>query len=304
MENIITHSYEKIVTVNGPIQLNYDTFGKPEDPAILLIMGLAVQMILWKEDLCQALASKGYYVIRFDNRDVGLSTKLDSLKIPNVMGLIAEIQQGKRVSVPYKLIDMAKDTIGLLDALHIESAHIVGASMGGMIAQTIAINFPNRVKTLTSLFSSTGNPNLPPATPEAMAVLLTPTPTERERYIERSVKDWAILQGPKYPLDVNYIKERSAREFERGFYPAGSARQYVAILASGSRKEALKNINIPTLVIHGDADPLIPVEAGRDTAEAISGAELLIIEGMGHSIPDEVSPQIINAIVKHTKKNL
>lgn len=299
----VAHSEEKKVNVSG-IEINYDTFGDPSNPAILLIMGLSVQMILWDPKFCQALASQGYYVIRFDNRDVGLSSKLDDQPVPNIMQITADIQQRKPVSVPYKLSDMANDAVGLLDALHIQSAHMVGISMGGMIAQTMAIEHPERVKTLTSMSSTTGNPTLPQAKPEAMAVLITPPPVEREKYIEQEVKGWRILHGPKYNYNEQAIRERSARVYDRNFYPQGTARQFAAILASGSRNSKLKDVTIPTLVIHGDADPLIPVEAGKDTAQAIPGAELLLIEGMGHSIPDEVAPQIIQAIITNTKKNL
>ena len=214
----VKHSEEKKVAVNN-IQINYDTFGNESDPAILLIMGLSSQMILWDEKFCEVLASKGYFVIRFDNRDVGLSSKLDSEPVPNIMQLTADIQQRKPVSVPYKLSDMANDAVGLLDALHIQSAHVVGISMGGMIAQTIAIEHPTRVKTLISMSSTTGNPALPQAKPEAMAVLLTPPPTEREQYIDHSINDWKVLHGTKYPLDINFIKERSGKVFDRNFYP-------------------------------------------------------------------------------------
>ncbi len=298
----VAHSEEKTVKANN-INITYDTFGDPGSQALLLIMGLGSQMIFWDEIFCKELASKGYWVIRFDNRDVGLSTKFEDAEVPNPMDLFQKVMQGgEQPEVPYTLLDMAKDAIGLLDALDIDSAHIVGASMGGMIAQTIAINFPQRVQTLTSIMSSTGNPELPQPEQEALAILVTPPPTSREENIEDSLRTWQFLNGSVYPLDEELIRIRSAKAFDRSFYPQGTARQLAAIVTSGSRVEALKSLKIPTLVIHGDIDPLVSVEGGRDTAVSIPGAELLIIEGMGHNIPPQVAPKVIDAIVQHTSK--
>ncbi|MFX0045032.1 MAG: alpha/beta fold hydrolase [Candidatus Hermodarchaeota archaeon] len=290
----IPYSEEATVKV-GDIEIVYDTFGDPSAPPLLLIMGLGSQMILWDDAFCKALAAQGFWVIRFDNRDVGLSSKLDDAGTPDAFALM----QGKAVEVPYKLSDMAADAVGLLDALKIDSAHVAGASMGGMIAQTMAINYPERVRTLTSIMSSTGDPNLPQPKPEAVSILVATPPSDRDENIDYSLQVWRTLHGPKFPLDEEYVRERSARAYDRSYYPEGTGRQLAAILASGSRKEALKKLKTPTLVIHGDADPLMPVEGGRDTAEAIPGAELLIIEGMGHSIPVEEAPRIIEAIVRH-----
>lgn len=288
--------YSKEATVKvGDIEIVYDTFGDPSAPPLLLIMGLGSQMILWENAFCKAIASQGYWVIRFDNRDVGLSTKLDDAGIPNLFALL----QGETVEVPYKLSDMASDAVGLLDALNVDSAHVVGASMGGMIAQTMAINYPDRIRTLTSIMSSTGNSDLPQPKPEVASILITTPPSDRDEYIEYELKLWRMLNGPKFPPDENYVRERSAIAYDRSYYPQGTGRQFAAILASGSRKEALKKLKTPTLVIHGDADPLVPIEGGRDTAEAIPGADLLIIEGMGHGIPVQVAPRIIEAIVRH-----
>ncbi|MHA2601058.1 MAG: alpha/beta fold hydrolase [Candidatus Thorarchaeota archaeon SMTZ1-83] len=290
----IPYSEEAKVKV-GDIEIVYDTFGDPSSPPLLLIMGLGSQMILWDDAFCKALASQGFWVIRFDNRDVGLSTKLDDAGTPDAFSLM----QGKTVEVPYKLLDMAADALGLLDALKIDSTHVVGASMGGMIAQTMAINYPERVRTLTSIMSSTGNPDLPQPKPEAVSILVTTPPSDRDEYIDYQLQVWRTLHGPKFPPDEEYVRERSARAYDRSYYPHGTGRQFAAILASGSRRDALKKLKTPTLVIHGDADPLVPVEGGRDTAEAISGSELLIIEGMGHGIPVQVAPRIIEAIVRH-----
>ncbi len=293
----IVKSEETTVKINS-IEITYDTFGDPQAPSMLLIMGLSAQMTMWDEAFCRAIASNGYWVIRFDNRDVGLSTKFDEVGIPDLMELIMRVQQGESVEAPYTLLDMANDAIGLLEALKIETTHIVGASMGGMIAQTIAIHHPERVRTLTSIMSTTSNPELPQPGPEAISILITPPPSDRAEYIEHSVNTWRFLNG-ELPFDEDFVRKRSAQDFDRSYYPTGSARQLAAILASGSRKDELKNVKVPTLVIHGNADPLVPVEGGKETAEVIPGAKLLILEGMGHSIPAEVAPKIIEAIIKH-----
>jgi pimeloyl-ACP methyl ester carboxylesterase len=268
---------------------------------MLLIMGLGAQMIAWDEDFCAALAAQGYWVIRFDNRDIGLSTKLDEAGTPNALALLQAQVQGEPIQAPYTLRDMAEDSAGLLKALEIESAHVVGVSMGGMIAQEMAIHHPNRVRTLTSIMSSTGDPELPPPKPEALSILVKKAPTDRKGYIKYSIKTWRTLSGPGFGVDEDRIVERADRFFDRGLSIAGTARQLAAILASGSRKEALKSLSVPTLVIHGDADPLVPVEGGIDTANSIPGAELLIIEGMGHDLPPALAPRVIEAIAGHTR---
>jgi pimeloyl-ACP methyl ester carboxylesterase len=291
----IPYSEEKIAKV-GPVEITYDAFGDPKSPPMLLIMGLGAQMIRWDEAFCKALAAQGHWVIRFDNRDVGLSTKFDKAGVPDVMSLI----QGKKVDVPYKLKDMAADAVGLLDTLGVKKADVVGVSMGGMIAQSIAIHYPERVRTLTSIMSSTGNPKLPQAKPEAMTVLLAPAATNRKDYITNELKAAKVLHGPKFPLNEEYVRNYAERSYDRCYDPQGLPRQLGAILASGSRNEALGKLKIPTLVIHGSADPLVPVEGGKDTANSIPGAKLLVIDGMGHSFPIEAVPQILQAILQHT----
>ena len=291
----IPYSGEKTAKV-GTVEIAYDTFGNPSSRPMLLIMGLGAQMIRWDEAFCKALAAQGHWVIRFDNRDVGLSTKFDQAGIPDIMSLI----MGKKADVPYKLKDMAADAVGLLDVLGIKSADVVGVSLGGMIAQTMAIHYPKRVRTLTSIMSSTGNPSLPQTRPEAAEVLLAPAASNRNDYLANELKAAKVLHGPKYPLNEDYVRKYSERSYDRCYHPQGFPRQLGAILASGSRNEALAKVKTPTLVIHGTADPLIPVEGGKDTAKSIPGAKLLIIEGMGHSIPVEVAPQIIRAILEHT----
>jgi pimeloyl-ACP methyl ester carboxylesterase len=240
--------------------------------------------------------------VRYDNRDVGLSTKFDSAGIPNVMELMQQSAAGAPLDVPYTLDDMADDAAGLLDALGLESAHVCGASMGGMIAQTLAIRHGKRLRSLVSIMSSTGNPSLPPAKPEAMAVLMTPPPIDRAGSLDAAVRTWRTIGSPGFPFDEARIRERAGRFYDRSFYPQGIARQLAAILAHGSRVEKLSKVSAPTLVIHGAADPLVPIEGGRDTARAIPGAELLVIEGMGHDLPEGAWPQLVGAISEHTAK--
>ena len=218
-----------------------------------------------------------------------------------MLALLHEQMQGKPVSAPYTLSDMAADVIGLLDALDIEAAHVVGASMGGAIAQTLAIEHPQRLRTMTTIMSTSGAPGLPPPKPEALQLLLTPTPTEQAAYYQRYLQTWKVLRGPGFPLDEARDLERAAQTFVRGLNPAGVARQLAAILASGSRGEALRAVRVPTLVIHGDADPLVPVECGIDVAQRVPGAKRLIVEGMGHALPIPKWPQIIDAIAAHAR---
>ncbi|MFQ5981312.1 MAG: alpha/beta fold hydrolase [Candidatus Heimdallarchaeota archaeon] len=283
------------------IELAYETFGDPSAPPILLIAGIGEQMISWDEEFCQQLVAEGFSVIRFDNRDAGLSTKLDDEAIPNLSEVMQARSQRKAIHVPYTLEDMAADTVGLLDALEMEVTHVVGLSMGGMIGQSVAIHYPERVSTLTSIMSSMTP--VPPPNPETVSFLVTPPPAEREDNIKYWLKWCRLVHGSASPLDEKYHQERIERAFDRSYYPQGAGRQFAAILASGSRREALKEANIPTLVIHGDADPLFPVSAGIDTAETIPGADLLIIEGMGHSIPLEFAQKVIVAIAHHAKES-
>lgn len=284
------------VATNG-IEIAYEEFGDPRATPLLLIMGLGAQMILWHEDFCGALAGRGYRVIRFDNRDVGESTWLDQLGVPDVMRIMGAVAMRQPIDdAPYLLRDMAADAAGLLDALDIRRAHVVGASMGGMIAQSLAIAHPERVRSLTSIMSSTGNPELPPPRPEAMGVLLTPPPTDREGAIERGVTVFRTIGSPGFPFEEDEVRRLAARAYDRGINPAGVARQLVAILASGSRVAALGGLRLPALVIHGVDDPLVPFPAGEDTARAIPGATLLAIDGMGHDMPRPVWPRMIDAI--------
>jgi pimeloyl-ACP methyl ester carboxylesterase len=283
---------------NG-IEIEYEVAGSPADPPVLLIMGLGGQLIAWDDEFVAGLVRRGHYVIRFDNRDVGLSTHLDGAAVPPVAELVAKRAAGEALDVPYRLADMAGDAAALLQHLEIESAHVVGASLGGMIAQTLALEHPSRVRTLTSIMSSTGNPELPPAKPAAMARLALPVPSERAAYIEHTLATQAVMSGSAFPNEPERVRAFAGRAFDRAFYPQGTARQLAAVFASGSRKDALAALRVPALVIHGLEDPLVPVEAGLDTHDAIPGSELLLIDGLGHNLPRGVWPTLWDAIQKH-----
>ena len=288
------------VRANG-ITIEYEEFGGQDSTPLLLIMGLGAQLVMWEEGYCRQLADRGFRVIRFDNRDVGLSTKFHD-KCPNPAQLLNDALQGKSITSPYTLDDMAHDAAGLLAALGIPSAHVVGASMGGMIAQLLAIHHPDRVLTLTSIMSTTGNPNLPQAEPDVLALLIGPVPTEREARIQSSVEVWRVIAGSGFEFDEARIRDLVELSYNRDPDPTGMARQLLAIVTGGSRKEALGSVKTPTLVIHGDADPLVLIAGGFDTAEAIPGAEMLVIEGMGHSLPEEAWPRLMDAIVELTQR--
>jgi pimeloyl-ACP methyl ester carboxylesterase len=296
--NPVPHQPPQIARANG-IELCYEIFGKDDGEPMLLIMGLGAQMILWDDEFCQQLASRGFRVIRFDNRDIGKSSKLTGGKPLRPLELLKLRFLKIPVEAPYRLRDMAADTTGLMDALGIKSAHLVGASMGGMIAQEIAILFPQRVRSLTSIMSTTGNPKVPPPTREAGAMLMAPPPKTKEEFLIRFAQTWKVLRVGHFPLDEAKDRERAMRVFERGLNPAGVGRQLRAILASGSRKERLHSVKAPTLVIHGTVDPLVRPEGGKDTAASIPGAKLMMVDGMGHAIPIPMWPQIIDAIDKH-----
>ncbi len=287
---------------NG-IQLEYETFGDPSSPALLLIAGIGGQMIGWDEEICQEWARRGLYVIRFDNRDVGLSTKMEEAGIPDLKAAMAARMRGEKINAPYTLDDMADDAVGLLMALKIDKAHLCGISMGGAIAQTISFRHPSRVKSMTQVYATTGNPELPQAQPEIMDLLLAPPPAEREAYVEYMLKLYKTIAGPGFPFDEAWHRKLAYRSYDRAFYPAGKARQFVAILAQGNRKPYLSSITAPTLIVHGADDPLVPVSGGIDSAEAIPGAELMIIKGMGHDMPHGSAwPLIIEAVTAHIRK--
>jgi pimeloyl-ACP methyl ester carboxylesterase len=285
------------------IELEYETFGEASSEPLLLIMGLGAQMIAWDEEFCNMLVDKGFYVIRFDNRDIGLSTKFEHLGIPNTMEAGQALSRGEKISFDYTLDDMADDAMGLLDALGIKKAHICGASMGAAITQNIGYRHQDRVLSLAPIMGSTGNPELPGADQEVMSILFTPVPRERAAYIEYNVKTGRIMHGSGFPYDEDKRREIIGSAYDRSFYPQGFARQLMAIMMQGNQKSKLGVITTPTIVIHGADDPLIPLPGGKDIAASILGAELLIIDGMGHSmgIP-ETWPIIVEAIKKNADK--
>jgi pimeloyl-ACP methyl ester carboxylesterase len=283
------------------IALEYETFGSSERPPLLLISGLGAQLVSWPRPFCQRLAGGGRFVIAFDNRDCGLSSKLDGqgADLSVIIEAAAAGDLGRARSLAaYTLSDMSNDAVALLDALHIERAHVIGSSLGGAIAQTMAIEHPERLLSLTSMMSSTGEPDFGQSTPEAMQVLFTPAPPDRDAYIQ-SVSDSLVWRSRKYP-DLDSARQIAADSYDRCFYPEGVSRQLAAMIASGSRADSLRNLTVPTLVIHGLDDTLITPSGGERTAELIPGAHLVLIEAMGHDRPVPLWPQICETILRHT----
>jgi pimeloyl-ACP methyl ester carboxylesterase len=287
------------------ITIEYDTFGSRADPALLFVMGFTAQMTAWPEAFMQRFADAGRFVIRFDNRDCGLSGKLDG-QIMDMAALTAALIAGDvdaaKAVAPYLLSDMARDAVSVLDHLGIQRAHIAGASMGGMIVQTMAIEHPDRILTMTSIMSTTGNREFGKADPAAMAALVTPAPSDREGYINASTQ--AAIWASKKHVDLNAMKERAAAAYDRSYYPEGVARQMAAIIASGSREDGLAALTTPTLVIHGLDDKLIGPTGGQRTAEVVPGAHLLMVSDMGHDLPEPLWPLLVAAIVGHNGLHL
>jgi pimeloyl-ACP methyl ester carboxylesterase len=280
------------------LDIEYETFGSPTDPALLLIAGFVVQLTSWDTGFCELLAAGGRYVIRFDNRDCGLSTKLDGAQANWSAALQANLTGGPMPEVPYTLSDMARDCVGLLDALDIDAAHVAGASMGGMIAQTMAVEHPGRVLSLTSMMSSPGDPRVGKPAAEALEVLLTVPPTERAAYVDAAAR--TTVWASKRYVDVERVRRRAGESFDRSFYPEGGPRQLAAIYASGDRTAALQRVDVPALVIHGREDTLITPEGGSATAEAIPRGHLLLVADMGHDLPPALWPLIASAILGFT----
>lgn len=284
-----------IAPANG-IDICYESFGDASNPAIILINGLGGQLLSWDAAFCELLASKGHRVVRFDNRDVGHTTWFDDHPFDFNAGFAA-FRKNEPVSAPYTLSDMAADTIGLIDHLGIARAHVAGASMGGMIAQTVAIDHPERVASLCSIMSTTGDRDVGHSTQEANAVLLTSPPKTREDAVSQAIAANRVIGSPAY-FDAERVAELAGAAFDRAFHPVAAARQLLAIWNSGSRTEQLRRLNVPTLVIHGEVDPLIGPDGGHRTAEVVPGAELLIVEGMGHDLPPALWPEIAEAMTK------
>jgi len=289
-----------IATANG-FDLWYETIGADDAPPLLLVMGLGAQAIHWPDDFCHGLADRGFRVIRFDNRDAGLSSEHDAPPVDLLAAAVAHAS-GEPVEAPYVIADLAADAIGLLDALGVARAHVVGASLGGMIAQQMAIDAPGRMATLTSIMSTTGDPDVGQPSPDAMAVLLTPVAPGRDAAIDATVRSTLVIGSPGL-VDVDEVRRRAAEAYDRSSRPEGMVRQLVAIAASGSRADGLRSLAVPTLVIHGDVDPLIDVSGGRRTAELVPGADLLVIAGMGHDLVPAHWAPIIEAITAHVARH-
>ncbi len=288
---------------NG-ITIEYETFGESSHPALLLIIGLGCQLIHWQDEFCQQIADSGYNVIRYDNRDKGLSTKFEGLTADEIMEKIVALFMGQKVPIPYTIEDMASDAVGLLDVLNIDKAHICGMSMGGYIAQTLAINNPSRTLSLTSIYSTPGNRAKFAAEQEVTDAMMQPEPLEREANIEHTLGFFKLTYGTGLEFDEKFHRSLLARAYDRSFCPEGTGRQLLAIMAQKDREEDLGQLNIPSLIVHGDADPLVPLAGGKATADAIPGAELMVVEGMGHVIPNLNAywDDIKDAMISHVGK--
>ncbi|CAN5336466.1 alpha/beta hydrolase [soil metagenome] len=290
------------VQANG-IEIEYELFGPEGGAPLLLIMGLASQLTRWPMALVERLVGEGYRVIRYDNRDIGLSSGFDTAPTPDLPTVFAALAKGQDPGAPYLLSDMADDAAGLLDALGIARAHVAGVSMGGMIAQMLAAQHPAKVLSLVSVMSTTGNPAVPPATPEAQAVLFSrPEKTDIDSLTEHALKSQIAIQSPAWPVVADEVRPRLRADIERAYHPAGVLRQMIAVIASGDRREALKTITAPTVVLHGADDPLVRLDGGRDTAATIPGAELRIVEGMGHDLPAGVFDAFVEAVKAATAR--
>jgi pimeloyl-ACP methyl ester carboxylesterase len=286
------------VAQSNGIEIAYETFGNAEDPALLLVMGLGCQLILWDEELCRMFAERGFFVIRFDNRDVGLSSKIEGGPQPDVFAAIG----GDASSASYTLEDMAADAVGLLDHLGIEAAHVAGVSMGGMIAQQLAIDHPERVLSLVSIMSTTGDPEVGQPLPHALPALVGPSPTDRDGYIEFNAQVFKTIGSPAYPPDDQWLRAMAGASYDRCHYPIGFMRQLLGVIASPDRTAALANVQVPTLVIHGEADPLITISGGEATASAVPGAKLVKVPGMGHDLPRELWPRVVDEIAANAAR--
>jgi pimeloyl-ACP methyl ester carboxylesterase len=282
----------------GHVTLCYETFGSTEAPPLLLIMGLGSQMILWDDEFCRRLAARGFFVIRFDNRDVGRSTIMREAPVPKQWQLVTRDPRG----AAYTLDDMAADAVGLLDHLDLGAAHVVGVSMGGMIAQLLAVNHPERVLSLVSIMSTTGARRVGRPQPRVAMRMLRRVRLDREGYIEDHLETYRTIGSRAFDFEADHKRARAGRCFDRGIHPAGSARQLAAIIAAPDRTPALRALRVPTTVIHGEADPLVNISGGRATAAAIPDAELITFPDMGHDLPRELWPQIIAAIVENSAR--
>jgi len=284
------------IKANG-IEIEYEATGDRGNPALLLIMGLGAQLTIWPDALVEGLAMRGFYVIRYDNRDVGLSTDFGSWGLPNIPAAIQKLMKGEKVAAPYYLKDMAADAIGLLDALGIDKAHMVGASMGGMIVQIVAAHYLQRTRSMVSIYSSSGRPGLPQGKPEALAMLTAqPEGPAREQLVKHGMKLRRTIGSPAYPTPEADLRALVEKNVDRRWYPEGAARQYLSVIASGDRVALLKTIKVPSLVMHGEEDPLLPIACGRDVASLVPGAQFQSYPGWGHDFPAKLVPTIADRI--------
>lgn len=286
------------VTVSTGMELAYETAGDPADPPVLLVMGLGFQLIHWDDEFVEGLVRRGHFVVRYDNRDAGESTHLHDAPPPDLMGAFV----GDLSTASYSLMDMADDAVGLLDALGLDSAHLVGISLGGMIVQEVALRHPGRVRSLTSIMSTTGDRAVGTASQQALGVIMRPAAQDREQAAEMSLESFRIWASPSFQRDDEFIRDRSRRAYDRGFDPVGVTRQLLAIQAGGDRSARLADVRVPTLVVHGDADTLVDISGGRATAAAVPGAELVVIAGMGHDLPPGAWDRVNDAIAALTAR--
>ncbi len=288
-------SGELLAPVGNEVEICYQTFGDPGDRPLLLVMGLGGPMNWWDPDLCRMLAAAGFYVIRYDNRDTGRSTRI---RARVTRGQLLRAFSGQRAKAPYTMSDLAGDAVGLLDHLGLESAHLAGISMGGMIAQTIAVEHPGRVRSLTSIMSTTGRRTVGWQHPRLLPALIAPRKPGRESYVRTSVAFWDVIGSPAYPADRERLVERAGETFDRGYSPSGVMRHMMAVLTQPDRTHRLRSLRVPTLIVHGLADKMVHVSGGRSTATAVPGAELVLVDGMGHDLPSELFESLTEAIAR------
>ena len=293
-----------LVNANG-IEIAYESHGDAADPTILLIMGLGGQLAMWPTALIDTLVDAGHHVVTFDNRDIGLSTKHDGTRVPNLIWQVVTRRLGVKLETPYTLKDMADDAAGLMDALEIDRAHVAGVSMGGMIGQHLAAHYPGRVRTLSAIMTTTGNPNLPRPSGDVIKAVFRagPPPTTREAIIDRSVRAFSLIGTPGEDHDTNGTRERITASYERNYSPASLRRQTAAIIASGDFRHVTRRIKAPTLVLHGSVDPLVPIEGGHDIARIVPGARMEVIDGMGHDLPPRFVPQLAGHMLDHIRQH-
>jgi pimeloyl-ACP methyl ester carboxylesterase len=288
-------SEELFAPVGTEVELCYQTFGDPDGEPLLLVMGLGGPMTWWDTDLCRMLAAEGFYVVRYDNRDTGRSSRI---RARVTRGQLVRAFGGRKAKAPYTMSDLAGDAVALMEHLGVESAHVAGISMGGMIAQTVAIEHPRRVRSLTSIMSTTGRRTVGWQDPRLIPSLIAPRKPGRESYVETSAAFWAVIGSPGWPADPERLTDRAGETFDRGYSASGMMRHMMAVLTQPDRTPRLRSLRVPALVVHGTADKMVHVSGGRSTAAAIPGAELLLVEGMGHDLPPELFPTFVEAIAR------